>query len=293
MQEAGTARNGDPSHDAFREGGSPDAGARILPLSRIPEQPQSVLPRLRHPRPSLRQRVLTILLTVTAVVVVALVLLTAALWQGQERIVWQPPATRVPDPAGVRRLEFVADDSQPLYAYVVGDAGRGRETLLVFHGNADLAAWLVPWAQETARRTGTVVVLPEYRGYGGLAGALDAEGESPRALVLQSPFTSVRDMARLLAPALLLWDAIARVHFDTETRVRALRAPVWVSHGTRDLIIPSRMGQRVYAAAAHKGELLLVPGAGHNDVPEAGGEAYWQWLARALGRAAARRAAAD
>ena len=283
---------------------------------------------------------LTILLTVTAVVVVALVLLTAALWQGQERIVWQPPATRVPDPAGVRRLEFVADDSQPLYAYVVGDAGRVRETLLVFHGNADLAAWLVPWAQETARRTGTVVVLPEYRGYGGLAGApnyegsrrdaraaylavrrlldvppdsialfghslgsaiatelagaLDAEGESPRALVLQSPFTSVRDMARLLAPALLLWDAIARVHFDTETRVRALRAPVWVSHGTRDLIIPSRMGQRVYAAAAHKGELLLVPGAGHNDVPEAGGEAYWQWLARALGRAsAARRAAAD
>ena len=60
---------------------------------------------------------------------------------------------------------------------------------------------------------------------------------------------------------------------------------MWVSHGTRDLIIPSRMGQRVYAAAAHKGELLLVPGAGHNDVPEAGGDAYWRWLARALGRA--------
>jgi hypothetical protein len=41
----------------------------------------------------------------------------------------------------------------------------------------------------------------------------------------------------------------------------------------------------VHAAARMPGELLVVPGAGHNDVDEAGGDAYWRWLERALGSA--------
>jgi fermentation-respiration switch protein FrsA (DUF1100 family) len=81
---------------------------------------------------------------------------------------------------------------------------------------------------------------------------------------------------------LLGWRAIARVHFDTERRVRELDAPVWVAHGERDLIIPARFGRRVYEAAKVKGDLLLVPRAGHNDVALAGGDAYWDWLARAV-----------
>ena len=32
----------------------------------------------------------------------------------------------------------------------------------------DLAAWLVPWARELADRAGVSVLLPEYRGYGGI-----------------------------------------------------------------------------------------------------------------------------
>ena len=57
---------------------------------------------------------------------------------------------------------------------------------------------------------------------------------------------------------------------------------MWVAHGDRDLVIPVRMGREVFAAARHPGELLIVPGAGHNDVAEVGGEAYWGWLTRAL-----------
>jgi len=104
--------------------------------------------------------------------------------------------------------------------------------------------------------------------------------ESPRALVLQSPFTSARAMAaRMFLPGLtLFWAAISRVHFNTIAAVRRLRCPVWVAHGTRDLIIPVRMGREVFEAAAMKGELLIVDRASHNDVPEAGGDAYWKWL---------------
>jgi pimeloyl-ACP methyl ester carboxylesterase len=107
---------------------------------------------------------------------------------------------------------------------------------------------------------------------------------NPRALVLQSPLTTARAMAaRLGVPGIArLWRLISRVHFDTPMRVRSLRAPVWVSHGDRDAVVPVRMGREVFAAAENKGELLVVRGAGHNDVAEIGGDAYWSWLARAV-----------
>lgn len=108
--------------------------------------------------------------------------------------------------------------------------------------------------------------------------------DTPRALVLQSPLSTARAMAaRFGVPGVArLWRLISRIHFDTPTRVRSLRAPVWVSHGDQDVVVPVRMGREVFAAAANKGELLVVRGAGHNDVPEVGGSAYWSWLLRAV-----------
>jgi hypothetical protein len=42
------------------------------------------------------------------------------------------------------------------------------------------------------------------------------------------------------------------------------------------------MGRQVYGAARRRGELLVVDGAGHNDVADVGGERYWRWLADAV-----------
>ncbi|HEY4132951.1 MAG TPA: alpha/beta hydrolase [Gemmatimonadaceae bacterium] len=107
---------------------------------------------------------------------------------------------------------------------------------------------------------------------------------APRALVLQAPFSTARAMgARMFLPGLTaFWRFVSRVHFDTLERVRTLNVPVWVSHGDKDLVIPVRMGREVFSAAAVKGELLIVPGAGHNDVAEVGGRDYWDWLRRAV-----------
>jgi hypothetical protein len=252
-------------------------------------------------------------------------------WRYQERIVWQPPGPPYPrDPAGVRRVTFGARDGQPLFGYLLGEeaAPRGAPAaapVIVFHGNADLAVWTVPWARELSRRTGRRVLVAEYRGYAGLPGAttydgsaLDADAalafvrdslgatgrpvalyghslgsaiaaelaarEGAEVLVLESPLSSASAMARIMigGPMLVLWRLIARVHFDTVERVRKLDAPVWVAHGDRDPVIPLRMGREVFAAARRQGELLVVPGAGHNDVAEVGGEEYWGWLTRAL-----------
>ena len=111
-----------------------------------------------------------------------------------------------------------------------------------------------------------------------------AEIQPPRALVLQSPFSSARAMARLIvsAPVVLAWKAISRIHFDTKSAVSRLDVPVSVAHGKRDRIVPFRMGVEVYEAAKRKGQLLLLEQAGHNDVAEVGGEEYWSWLKAAL-----------
>ncbi len=108
--------------------------------------------------------------------------------------------------------------------------------------------------------------------------------DPPRALVLQAPFSSAREMAaRLIVPGLsALWRFISRVHFDTFTRVRLMSLPVSVAHGDRDIIVPVHMGRAVFNAAREKGELLVIHGAGHNDIAAVGGADYWRWLAGAV-----------
>jgi uncharacterized protein len=111
-----------------------------------------------------------------------------------------------------------------------------------------------------------------------------AEIRAPRALLLQSPFSSARAMARLIvsAPVVLVWKAVSRIHFDTRQVVSRLDVPVSVAHGKRDRVVPFRMGVEVYEAAKRKGQLLLVEDAGHNDVADVGDDEYWKWVNTAL-----------
>ena len=111
-----------------------------------------------------------------------------------------------------------------------------------------------------------------------------AEKNPPRSLLLQSPFTSARAMARLIVspPVVLAWKTVSRIHFDTKNVVSKLDVPVFVAHGKRDRVVPFRMGAEVYDAAKRKGEFLVVEAAGHNDVADVAGEAYWAWIAAGL-----------
>ena len=109
-------------------------------------------------------------------------------------------------------------------------------------------------------------------------------GDAPAALVLQSPFTSARDMARVVStrPVQWLWRLISRVHYDTRHQFDVLDVPVWIAHGARDWLVPVTMGHELFGRARHPGELLIVDDANHNDVAEAAGERYWTWITRAL-----------
>ena len=276
------------------------------------------------------RRLVTVIALVIVIAVIWVSFTTFWLWRHQERVVFQPPMDAPAAPAPARRVTYAAADGHPLFGYVLEaatDAPLRSRVVIAFHGNADLAAWTAPWAHELSQRAGVTVLVPEYRGYAGIAGqpsyvaatsdsrgalayardvlkasevvifghslgtaigselAAHSGGGLIRSLVLQSPFTSARDMAtRMMVPPVPgLWTRISRVPYETQSLVAQLDLPVFVSHGTRDITIPARMGREVFNAARNRGELLLVEGAGHNDVADVGGEKYWTWLVKAVG----------
>jgi len=107
-----------------------------------------------------------------------------------------------------------------------------------------------------------------------LGGAVAIDLASRRecgGLIVQSSFTSVRDMARRTFRIPLL-EYIPKSQFDSLTKIRQVRAPVLILHGTRDETVPFFMGQRLFAAAPEPKSFFPVEGAGHNDVIEIGGD---------------------
>lgn len=100
------------------------------------------------------------------------------------------------------------------------------------------------------------------RSLGSAVAAELAREVSPGAIILESSFRSVPDMAQRLYPFLpARW--LARFNYATEDYVRDIRAPVLVIHSREDEIIPFEEGQAVYAAANDPKKMLEI-GGGHN-----------------------------
>jgi fermentation-respiration switch protein FrsA (DUF1100 family) len=107
---------------------------------------------------------------------------------------------------------------------------------------------------------------------GSVAAALVAAERPVAALVLQNPATDAREVVRAVTP----WYARPFVRFEIAPALLALsnleriglvRAPTLVAGGGRDRITPARMARRLYAASpARDKRLLIVRGAGHNDL---------------------------
>jgi fermentation-respiration switch protein FrsA (DUF1100 family) len=91
----------------------------------------------------------------------------------------------------------------------------------------------------------------------------------PRGLILQSTFTSIRDVARRhypFIPSRLVPDA-----YPSLQRIEGLRTPLLVLHGDRDETVPLGLGQALFDAAPEPKRMHVFPGRAH-DVSIASGE---------------------
>jgi len=98
----------------------------------------------------------------------------------------------------------------------------------------------------------------------GGAVAADLAAKSPCAgLILESSFTSIRDMARRVFP-FLPTGLLLRSEYNTLEKLDRLTCPVLVTHSPEDEIVPFDMGEKLYAAAKPPKRFVQLHGT-HND----------------------------
>jgi fermentation-respiration switch protein FrsA (DUF1100 family) len=162
-----------------------------------------------------------------------------------------------------------------------GSGGRATEAAL--YEAADSAyTWL-------ARHPGidSHAIYVYGRSLGSAIATYTASQHETAGLILESPFTSAREMSRqhyAIFPSFLV-----RLRLDNLSRIKAVRCPVLVFHGTADRLVPPAMGLKVAAAAPGPVEVVLIEGAGHNDTYTVGGTMYRDKLARFVSRSLAPR----
>lgn len=114
------------------------------------------------------------------------------------------------------------------------------------------------------------------RSLGGAVAIELATRVTPGALIVESSFTSVPEMAAELYPLLpVRW--LARLHYRSLDRISAVACPVMVLHSEHDEIIPFAHGRQLYQAAPEPKAFFAMRG-GHNDGFVASGEDYLQAL---------------
>ena len=108
-----------------------------------------------------------------------------------------------------------------------------------------------------------------------------ATRHEPYGLILESPFTSLADMAKRAFPFLPV-GFLVRGKYDSVSRINHISAPLLVLHGDRDDIVPIELGRRLFEAADEPKTFYTIAGAGHNDTYDEGGEPYLAALERFL-----------
>ena len=92
-----------------------------------------------------------------------------------------------------------------------------------------------------------------------------ASREKVGALIVESGLSSASSVAGTALPWLPRWlHFLGRNRFDSERKLTRVRAPVLITHGDPDPIIPTREAQILFAAANEPKKLLTFPGIGHN-----------------------------
>jgi uncharacterized protein len=208
---------------------------------------------------------------------------------------------------GVREVTLPTADGLTLLAWYLPSQGK-RPVVVYFHGNGGHIGYRADRVERFARE-GYGVLMSGYRGYGGNPGVPSEAGlfedataalrfvaaqsvpeyrivlygeslgtgvavwaatrHAVGAVVLESPYTSIADVAQFHYPFIpAAW--LVSDRYDSLSRIGQVRAPILTLHGARDGVIPLSLGERLFAAAPEPKEQWIAPEAGHNDLSRSG-----------------------
>jgi len=152
-----------------------------------------------------------------------------------------------------------------------GRSSKGRNSEKEIYEDAGAAYdWLI---QEKGIMPGDIILFG--RSLGGAAAISLALSRQIKFLIIESVFTSTRDIAKTM-PLFFLLSPILPRNYNNLEKIKDIRTPKLIIHGDADEIVPFSMGEALFKAAAGPKCFYRIKGAGHNDTYVVGGEKYFQ-----------------
>lgn len=152
-------------------------------------------------------------------------------------------------------------------------ASRGRPREAAFYADAEL---IFDWLRERYPGYGAVI---SGRALGTGVAVYLAQQREAQGLILLSPFTTMMEVVGDIFPKdeIVIQEAMPFV-FDNVERIRKVKCPILIVNGTEDTTTPGRMTHDLSQAIKSPLTRLDVPGAGHQDLFERGGDVVWQGM---------------
>jgi fermentation-respiration switch protein FrsA (DUF1100 family) len=92
-----------------------------------------------------------------------------------------------------------------------------------------------------------------------------ASRQNVGAVILESGLSSASSVGRTALPWLPAWlHFLSTNRFESARKLSHVKAPVLITHGDPDPIIPTEEARILFAGANEPKQLLIFPGAGHN-----------------------------
>lgn len=113
------------------------------------------------------------------------------------------------------------------------------------------------------RKTGPHDIIIFGRSLGGAIAAHLAKANTPRALIIESSFTSVAAVGKRMYPFIPV-KLLSRIKYNTLGYIKEVTCPVLVVHSRNDELIAFEYGQQLFAAANEPKQFLEIKGT-HND----------------------------
>lgn len=139
-----------------------------------------------------------------------------------------------------------------------GNPGRPTEQGLYNDGRAALK-----WLDEKGYKSGQLAIYGESIG-SGVAVQLATEIRATY-LILEAPFTSAAEIAKLSYPFLPV-DYMMHDRYDSIAKIGQVKSSLLIVHGDEDPTIPIDSGKKLFDAANHPKEFCSIAGGGHSDL---------------------------
>ena len=122
-----------------------------------------------------------------------------------------------------------------------GNEGKSTEKIL-YHDAEEAVKWL----KEQGLDKKNIILYGESLGTG-VATEL-ASKNNFGGIILESPFTSMADTAKIYYPYLPV-NLLLKDRYDTKSKIRDIETPILIMHGQKDSIVPQKMGLELFEKA--------------------------------------------